>query len=404
MKKAKEVTWTTVRYMVAEIQYGGKITDDYDRRCMVTFAEKFFCQAVMEPNYTILKGYTVPMATDINVLREHVNTYPPTDSPEVVGLNMNADLVFRLDNASKVFNTILDTMPKGGGGGGGQTREEMVVDICKDMLGKTPKVIDLNELKAYLKKAGETKPIHVCLKQEVDVLNRVLAKVSLILKNLQLAIDGTIVMSDDLAASLDALANAKVPPIWLKGAWFSPGVGIWFASLLAREKQWSEWMKHGRPKSYWLPGFTNGPGFLTASRQEVTRSHNGWALDDVAVMTEVTKFESDDVKEGPNEGVYVHGMYLDGCGWSKKDSKLVEAPAKVLYVPLPCMHVTAVQTANKKYDYLVYGCPVYERKDPRKRGMTAAQPNFVFTPELRTDEPPSKWILRGVALLTYFGE
>ena len=404
MKKAKEVTWTTVRYMVAEIQYGGKITDDYDRRCMVTFAEKFFCQAVMEPNYTILKGYTVPMATDINVMREHVNTYPPTDSPEVVGLNMNADLVFRLDNASKVFNTILDTMPKGGGGGGGQTREEMVVDICKDMLGKTPKVIDLNELKAYLKKAGETKPIHVCLKQEVDVLNRVLAKVSLILKNLQLAIDGTIVMSDDLAASLDALANAKVPPIWLKGAWFSPGVGIWFASLLAREKQWSEWMKHGRPKSYWLPGFTNGPGFLTASRQEVTRSHNGWALDDVAVMTEVTKFESDDVKEGPNEGVYVHGMYLDGCGWSKKDSKLVEAPAKVLYVPLPCMHVTAVQTANKKYDYLVYGCPVYERKDPRKRGMTAAQPNFVFTPELRTDEPPAKWILRGVALLTYFGE
>lgn len=62
-----------------------------------------------------------------------------------------------------------------------------------------------------------------------------------------------------------------------------------------------------------------------------------------------TKHDPEDVKEGPAEGVYIHGMYLDGCGWSKKESKLVEAPAKVLYIPLPCMHVTAVQRANKKY-------------------------------------------------------
>jgi len=272
------------------------------------------------------------------------------------------------------------------------------------MLSKTPKVFDQHELAAYLKAKGETKPINVCLRQEVDVLNRVLSKVALTLKNLQLAIDGTIVMSDDLAASLDALANARVPPIWLKGAWFSPSTSIWFSSLVNRAKQWEDWIKTGRPKSYWLPGFTNGPGFLTASRQEVTRAHSGWALDDVAVVTEVTKFDPDDVKDGPAEGVYVHGLYLDGCGWSKKESKLVEAPAKVLYIPLPCMLVTAVQTSMKKLEYLVYACPCYERKDPRKRGMTAAQPNFVFTPEIRTEDPPAKWILRGVALLTYFGE
>ena len=100
----------------------------------------------------------------------------------------------------------------------------------------------------------------------------------------------------------------------------------------------------------------------------------------------------------------MHGLYLDGCGWSKKEAKLVEAPPKVLFVPIPCMWVSAVQKANKKLDYLVYECPVYERKDPRKRGMTAAQPNFVFSPEIRTEEPPSKWILRGVGLLTYPGE
>eukprot|EP00960_Hanusia_phi_P069522 767109-Hanusia_phi.AAC.3 len=403
-KKAKEVTWSTVRYMIAEIQYGGRITDDWDRRQMNTFAEKFFCNAVLEPNYSFLKGYTIPQSTDINVFREHVNSYPATDFPEVFGLNMNADLVFRVDNAEKVFATILETQPKGGGGGSGKSREEVVTELCKDLLSKLPADFNMNEIKSSLKKAGESKPVNISLRQEIDVLQKVMTVVRNTLHNLQLAIDGTIVMSDDLASALDSLSNAKVPPSWLRGAWFSPTVGIWFQSLINRFEQWDRWIKGGRPKSYWLPGFTNGPGFLTACRQEVTRSHAGWALDDVAVFTEVTKHDPEDVKESPSEGVYIHGMYLDGCGWSKKESKLVEAPPKILFIPLPCMWVTAVQKANKKVDYMVYECPVYERKDPRKRGMTAAQPNFVFAPEIRTEDPPSKWILRGVALLTYYGE
>ena len=45
-KKSKDVTWTTVRYMISEIQYGGRITDDWDRLQMNVFAEKFFRQEV----------------------------------------------------------------------------------------------------------------------------------------------------------------------------------------------------------------------------------------------------------------------------------------------------------------------------------------------------------------------
>ena len=78
---------------------------------------------------------------------------------------------------------------------------------------------------------------------------------------------------------------------------------------------------------------------------------------------------------------------------------------KVLYIPLPCMHRHCGAACQQEvHEFLVYECPMYERKDPRKRGMTEAQPNFVFSPEIRTEEHPSKWILRGVALLNYFGE
>lgn len=44
-KKAAGPTWETVRYMVAAIQYGGRITDDLDQLLMDTYAARFFHQA-----------------------------------------------------------------------------------------------------------------------------------------------------------------------------------------------------------------------------------------------------------------------------------------------------------------------------------------------------------------------
>ncbi len=41
-KKAGGPTWETVRYMISVIQYGGRITDDFDQLLMDTYADKYF--------------------------------------------------------------------------------------------------------------------------------------------------------------------------------------------------------------------------------------------------------------------------------------------------------------------------------------------------------------------------
>ena len=227
-KKAKDVTWTTVRYMVSDIQYGGKITDDMDRRQMTSISENFYRQEVLEPGYSFLKGYSIPQGNDINIFRKHIDeNLPEVDSPEVVGLNQNADLTFRLQEAATFFDTILETQPRGGGGGG-KSPEEIVTDLCNDFLAKTPADFDKDEVRVSMQKMGNTKPVIIAFRQEMDVMARVIKTVRSTLKNLKLAMDGTIVMSDDLANALDSMFNAKVPALWLKGNWFSPTVGMWF--------------------------------------------------------------------------------------------------------------------------------------------------------------------------------
>jgi dynein heavy chain len=130
-------------------------------------------------------------------------------------------------------------------------------------------------------------------------------------------------------------------------------------------------------------------------KQEVNRKHasDKWALDDVVMTSEVTHppktFEM--LKDEPNEGVYIYGLFLEGCGWDGKANKMVDSEPKKLYAALPVLYVTGKQ-AKDNVTKNTYEAPTYRVK--KRTGL-----NFISTFPLRTEDPPSKWIMRGVALL-----
>ena len=134
-----------------------------------------------------------------------------------------------------------------------------------------------------------------------------------------------------------------------------------------------------------------------------------WALDSVSVFSEVTEFiNADNVRNGPKEGVYVHGLFLEGAAWNASELTLQESAARKLFCAMPLILVSAVlknaksktgtgtgtNTEGKEYGpFGGFDCPVYKypQRSDRYRIFMITLPS--------KDTKPLHWVLRGVALL-----
>ncbi|XP_072018853.1 LOW QUALITY PROTEIN: dynein axonemal heavy chain 5-like [Amphiura filiformis] len=387
----KGVSWWTVRYMLGEVQYGGRVTDDFDKRLLNTYTRVWFSEDMFSDKFKFYTGYTIPKCRTVDEYRNAIENLPLVDSPEAFGLHPNADITYQTNMATEVLNTVLNIQPKDSGGGGGETREAVVYKQADEMLDKLPGDYIPFEVKARLQKMGALQPLNIFLRQEIDRMQRVIASVRTTLQDLKLAIDGTIIMSENLRDALDNIYDARVPSAWRKISWESTTLGFWFVELIERNTQFHAWCFEGRPNVFWMTGFFNPQGFLTAMRQEITRAHKGWALDSVVLHNDMTKFLKEDIQTAPPEGVYVHGLFLDGAGWDRRNCKLIEPQPKVLFTPLPVCHVYAVNTIGGK-DHVCTECPVY-----KKHLLTDL--TYIFPLFLKTVQHPDHWTLRGVALL-----
>uniref|UniRef100_A0A8D3AF65 Dynein heavy chain 5 axonemal n=1 Tax=Scophthalmus maximus TaxID=52904 RepID=A0A8D3AF65_SCOMX len=400
------VNWSCLRYMLGEVQYGGRVTDDLDKHLLITFTRVWFGESTFGDSFNFYKGYTIPVEPKtVQDVLHHIEALPRVDTPEVFGLHANADITYQTNLSNETLSTIINIQPKDSGGGSGETRESSVQRLASEMLDKLPPDYVAHEVKGQLQKMGPFQPMNIFLRQEVDRMQRIISSVRSTLTDLQLAIDGTIIMSEDLRDALDCMFDARIPRLWLRISWPSATLGFWFSELLERNQQISGWISVGRPNLFWLTGFFNPQGFLTAMRQETTRANisRGWALDTVILSNTVTKMMREDVSAPPPGdvgGVYIYGLFLDGAGWDRRGVKLSEAPSKVLFTPLPVVHVFAISAANAAEGkrqpgggaVSLYSCPVY--KKPRRTDQY-----FIFSLLLRSSQAAEHWTLRGTALL-----
>ena len=95
-----EVPYQTLNYLIAEINYGGRVTDDKDVRLITALLEKYLNTQIMEAKYSFSSSgiYYSPMNLGLEDVKEYITTLPLEDDPEIYGLHRNANITFQQKN------------------------------------------------------------------------------------------------------------------------------------------------------------------------------------------------------------------------------------------------------------------------------------------------------------------
>ena len=464
------VPWDALRYVTGHIHYGGRVTDDWDRRCVLSLLDSFYCEAALESGYGFAEGardeerpstadadggdddgggeadeqatlapaaaraddadvgtlaarYVAPPPAELASYRRYVEALPLDDDVALFGLHQNAKITCGLAEAASVLRTIVDIQPRLSSGGAAASAESTAASLAQRLAAELPSQLLRGEaLNGSLGKlssegkvdVGALTSLQLVLLHELDRFNHLLLTVETTLRSLQLAIAGSLLMSDDLEKMLDSMMRGEVPAAWAKAAYPSlKPLASWFTDLQYRVDFVRRWLVGYRPpERFMLPYFFLPQGFLTGVLQMHARKHRTpidflsfsfTLLDEpTAEVLAAAAAEGDGATftpmVPPEDGVLVEGLYLAGARYNRTLRMLQPPRPKQMVDPLPAVHFEP--TEHRMRDEADYECPLY--KTSARAGVlstTGASTNFVIALSMPSREPPKRWVRMGVAAL-----
>uniref|UniRef100_A0A674H7Z3 Dynein axonemal heavy chain 12 n=1 Tax=Taeniopygia guttata TaxID=59729 RepID=A0A674H7Z3_TAEGU len=205
------VPFEAVSYLTGECNYGGRVTDDWDRRLLLTMLDDFYNPDIIEnPRYTFSPSG---------------NYYaPPKGTYEDYKSSIDASII----HLFYFFSSDIVMFNKS-------------CRMCENRLFFNSSLI---------------------------------RTIRITLINLKKAIKGLVVMDADLEALSGSLLVGKVPEKWAQHSYPSlKPLGSYIVDLLARLKFLQDWYELGKPAVFWLSGFYFTQAFLTGAMQNYARKH-----------------------------------------------------------------------------------------------------------------------------------
>eukprot|EP01052_Picozoa_sp_SAG31_P002976 SAG31_NODE_109_length_24587_cov_111.480848_7_plen_3254_part_00 len=403
-----QVPWDTLVYVTGQINYGGRVTDDTDRRLLMTILKQYYVPGIMEDSYKFSESgkYYAPPEGSLQTILDYCRSLPGEEQPEVFGMHQNALTAFNVAETNRIVDVVLSIQPRVSGGSGDDalTPEALVDAAAADIQARMPEDLNLEQSAPGLfdrdPETGQMDSLSTVLIQEIDRFNMMLAVLRESLVLLRRAIKGLIVMSADLEEMFNAFLINKVPPHWTKNSYPSlKPLASWFADLVKRMEFMHDWNKNGIPKAFCLPYIYFTVGFLTGAMQSHARKHV-IPIDSLNFsfhMTEVV--EPEELEGPPDDGVYVNGLFLEAARFDIDSMTLQPSLHGQPRVPLPIIHFLPVE--NYVIDPTHYQCPTY-RTSVRAGVLTTtgASSNYVIDLSIPCDRDPAFFVLQGTAALT----
>ena len=243
-RQPDRVPWDALTYVTGHIHYGGRVTDDWDRRCVLSLLGTFYREAALHDGYCFAdladadaetadaepaaadetadpllrasRSYISPPAGSLDEYRRYVDALPLDDAVSLFGLHQNAKITCGTAEAAAVLRTMIDIQPRLSAGSDGASAESTAAALAARLASELPPRLDRKEaLQGALGTVspegkvdvGSLSSLQLVLLHELDRFNHLLSAVATSLHDLQRAIAGTLVMHARLGW------NRRAPPL-----------------------------------------------------------------------------------------------------------------------------------------------------------------------------------------------
>jgi dynein heavy chain len=217
-----DVPWESLVYVTGQINYGGRVTDDQDRRCLMSILSQYYTPDLLGEGYKYSKSgiYYAPIGGEgtLEEMRSYLKGLPMEEHPEVFGMHDNALVAFNVNETERIIETVLSIQPRVTSTDADALSPEQLVDaLAADIEARIPTDLDVEEAVAGLfdrdPETGQMDSLATVLLQEIDRFNLLLSVLRRSLALLRKAIKGLIVMSGELEAMFGCARPTCVVPL-----------------------------------------------------------------------------------------------------------------------------------------------------------------------------------------------
>nr|XP_031841739.1 dynein heavy chain 10, axonemal [Nomia melanderi] len=393
------IPWNSLKYLIGEVMYGGRVIDSYDRRVSQTYMDEYFGDFLFDTfqpfhfYHNEHVDYVIPSEGDRDDYLKFIEELPLVNTPEVFGLHPNAEIGHFTQAVKEMWSNLIELQPQTEVSSTGVSKDEFIDNIAKEVLEKVPAEYDIHKVKKTYGVA--VTPIAIVLFQELERFNELIRTMKRTLRQLRKAIAGEIGMDATLENISTALYNGVLPTEWARLAPETrKNLAGWIEHFEKRIQQYTSWAGGNEPIVLWLSGLHIPETYLAALVQMACR-RNSWSLDRSLTYTAVSRYiRPEQVEERPDQGCYVSGLHIEGARWDTVEQCLQRSRPKILVEELPILIIIPIESHRLRLQN-TFKTPVYTTSNRRN----AMGVGLVFEANLATSDDISHWVLQGVCLI-----
>jgi len=235
------IPWDAITFMVGEINYGGRVTDELDRRTLSNILSIYISPDVLNEHYSFSESgtYYIPEVDNMQGFLSYIESLPLSDEPEIFGMHENANIACQKQESVSLISAVLNIQPRDKGNtASGKSSDEIVDELAEKILDKIPPHLSKSDaFRGTFKKDknGLMDSLSTFLGQEMVRFNRLLTVIKMSLEDLRRAIAGQITMSRELDEMYSSFITLRVPSNWSRVAYPSlKPLLAWVSDLLQR--------------------------------------------------------------------------------------------------------------------------------------------------------------------------